>query len=204
MLARPLLVSVCAFAALSSSTAALLGLEEGRVPLFSGLVALLLVLPFLLRPRLAQPDGTLALLAILLLLGIAVQDALVGRLDPIDYKLALPLLALLAAPGLARGFGPEGPAPFAWALLSLYVAGTFAYQSLAEPAAVARGYAGIVRYDPTGSVVMHASLSLVCLLLALVRMADAARSRGGRLAALVVGARWRWPWCCRAPPARCW
>ena len=57
MLARPLLVLVCAFAALSSSTAALLGLEEGRVPLFSGLVAMLLLLPFLVRPRLAQPDG---------------------------------------------------------------------------------------------------------------------------------------------------
>lgn len=178
MIARVLLVLVCAFAALSSSTAALLGLEEERVVLFCGLVGTLLLAPVLARPRVPRPDGPLVLLFLLLAL-IAVQDALVGRLDPVDYKVLLPLLVLLAAPALVRGLGADEVAPFAWRLLSLYVAGTFAYQTLAEPAAVARGYAGIVRYDPTGSVVMHSSLSLIHLLLSLAkaRAADGPRAR---------------------------
>jgi O-antigen ligase len=59
---------------------------------------------------------------------------------------------------------------------------------VAEPAAISHDYAGIVRYDPTGSVIMHASLSLVCLLLALARTAEPGPllRRGGFLAVGVV------------------
>ena len=59
---------------------------------------------------------------------------------------------------------------FVWRLLSFYVALTFFYQLVAEPAVVARGYEGIVRYDPTGSVVMHSSLSLIHLIVAVARL----------------------------------
>jgi hypothetical protein len=140
VLARCLLVLACGFAAVSSSTAAALGLEEARVTVFSGLAALLLLVPYLKRPRLEQPDG-IAVCLLLLLPVIAAHDALSGRLDPVDYKVALPVLALLAAPGLARELGRERVVPLAWWLLSAYVAGTFAYRLVAEPAAVARGYA---------------------------------------------------------------
>jgi hypothetical protein len=182
VVARCLLVLACGFAALSSSTAAALGLEEERITVFSGLVALLLLVPYLKRPRLEQPDG-IAVCLLLLLPVIAAHDALSGRLDPVDYKVALPVLALLAAPGLARELGRERVVPLAWWLLSAYVAGTFAYRLVAEPAAVARGYANIVRYDPTGSVVMHASLSVIHLVVALAK-AGAATRPGERVAAL--------------------
>ena len=74
-----------------------------------------------------------------------------------------------AGAGAGGGAQPR-PLPDAEALAALRLApavllcrGTFFYQVVAEPAAVARGYEGIVRYDPTGSVVMHSSLSLIHL-----------------------------------------
>lgn len=168
-LARLLLLAVCAFAALSSSTAAALGIEEERILLFTGLLVLLLLLPFLVRPRAVPPSGPLAILC---LLAVAMMLMGLGRggFDPVDAKFVLPLCVLLAAPNLARHFEPEGLMRLVWRLLSLYVAGTFAYQTLAEPAALARGYDGIVRYDPTGSVVMHSSLSFIHLALAVARL----------------------------------
>ena len=63
LLVRALLVLVCGFAALSSSVAAALGLEEERILAFTGLVSVLLLLPFLYRPRLSRPSGPVLLLA---------------------------------------------------------------------------------------------------------------------------------------------
>jgi hypothetical protein len=167
-LVRALLVLICGFAALSSSVAAALGLEEERILAFAGLVSLLLLLPFLLRPQLARPSGPVLLLTILSA-GIVLAD-LAGRFDPLDARIVLPVLVLLAGPNLARFLPPPELTRFAWRRLSFYVAATFLYQVVAEPAVVARGYEGIVRYDPTGSVVMHSSLSLIHLLLALTRL----------------------------------
>jgi O-antigen ligase len=174
LLTRLLLLLVCAFAALSSSAAAALGLEEERIVLFTGLLVLLLLLPFLVRPALRQPSGPLVLLCILLA-GIVLVNAAGGGLDPIDAKVTLPVLVLLAAPNLARHYGADELVRLVWLLLGAYVAVTFAYQLLAQPAAVARGYEGIVRYDPTGSVVMHSSLSLIFLVLAATRLGQPLR-----------------------------
>ena len=70
---------------------------------------------------------------------------------------------------------------------------TFLYQVLAEPAVVARGYEGIVRYDPTGSVVMHSSLSLIHLVVAATRLGRAARPRRpARDAGPGLPCPWRW------------
>jgi hypothetical protein len=174
MLTRLLLLLVCAFSALSASAAAALELEEERVVLFTGLLVLLLLLPFLVRPTLAQPSGPVVVLC-LLAAGIVLPATAAPGFDPVDAKFVLPLLVLLAAPNLARHFTADGLVRFVWRLLSAYVALTFAYQVLAEPAAVARGYEGIVRYDPTGSVVMHSSLSLIHLVLATARLRQASR-----------------------------
>jgi O-antigen ligase len=57
---------------------------------------------------------------------------------------------------------------------------------VAEPAVVARGHEGIVRYDPTGSVVMHSSLSLIHLVLAATRLGERQPLRA-RLATLALG-----------------
>ena len=82
-----------------------------------------------------------------------------------------------------------------WRLLSGYVALTFAYQLVAEPAAIERGHEGIVRYDPTGSVIMHSSLSLLHLLLAATRLTQPLRSsRPARDAG--AGRDVARPWCC--------
>jgi O-antigen ligase len=170
---RVLLALICGFAAVSSTLAANLGFQTERVVAFSALVGALCAGPYLRGARLPQLPGLVVCL-FLLLLAIAVQDALLGKLDPVDYKVVLPLLVLLSAPALARELEGEDLVRFAWRLLAFYVLGTFAYELMAEPAAVSHGYAGIVRYDPTGSVIMHASLSLICLLLALARLPEPA------------------------------
>jgi hypothetical protein len=123
---RALLVLTCAFAALSSSVAIALGLEQERIVVFSALVAGLCLLPYIQGAPLPRPGSGLLCL-FLLLLAIAVQDGLVGSLDPLDYKVALLLLVLLAAPGLAAELGQAAMARMSWALLALYVAVTFTY-----------------------------------------------------------------------------
>jgi O-antigen ligase len=57
---------------------------------------------------------------------------------------------------------------------------------MAEPAVVARGYESIVRFDPTGSVVMHSSLSLILLMMAMARLGGPL-APGARLATLALG-----------------
>lgn len=171
LLTRILLLLVCAFAALSSSAAAAIGIEEERILLFSGCLLVLLLVPFLVRPTLSQPSGPVVLL-ILLLLWMLLADAAQGQFNLLDARIALPPLVLLATPNLARHFTAEALIRLVWRLLSTYVALTFAYQLLAEPAVVAHGYDGIVRYDPTGSVIMHSSLSLIYFLVAATRLAQ--------------------------------
>lgn len=184
-LTRVLLVLVCAFAALSSSAAAALGLAEERILVFTGLLVALLLLPFVLRPHLARPSGPVLLLCGLL--AVIVLTDLGSSFDPVDAKVALPVLVLLAAPNLARQLTPTELTRFVWRVLSCYVAVTFLYQVLAEPAVVAHGYEGIVRYDPTGSVVMHSSLSLIHLVLAATRLSQPITARA-RLVTLSLGA----------------
>jgi O-antigen ligase len=186
LLTRLLLLVVCAFAALSSSAATALGFAEERILLFTGLVTALLLLPFLVRPSLARPSGPLVVVCALLA-WIVLSNA-AGSLDPVDAKVALPVLVLLAAPNLAKEFTAEEVMRLVWWLLATYIAVTFAYQFLAEPAAVARGYEGIVRYDPTGSVVMHSSLSLIFLVLAAARLGQNPRltARAGTAALAVM------------------
>lgn len=184
LLVRSLLLLVCAFAALSSAAAAALGIAEERILAFAALLSLLLLLPFLFRPRLHRPSGPELVLAALVTF-ILLAD-LAGSFAPVDAKLALPVLVLLAAPNLARHLPPEALTRFVWRLLSAYVAVTFLYQVAAEPAVVARGYENIVRYDPTGSVVMHSSLSLIHLIMAAARLGTR-QSPGARLATLVLG-----------------
>ena len=105
LLTRALLVLVCGFAALSSSVAAALGLAEERILVFTALLLALLLLPFVLRPHLARPSGPVLLLCALL--AVIVLTDLGGRFDPVDAKIALPMLVLLAAPNLARHLTPD-------------------------------------------------------------------------------------------------
>src|SRR5437868_4119746 len=92
-------------------------------------------LPHLRGARLVPPSGVLACL-FLLLVAIAAQDALSGKLDPVDYKVVLPLLVLVAGPALARDFDADALVRFAWRMLAAYALGTFAYEMVAEPAAI--------------------------------------------------------------------
>jgi len=93
------------------------------------------------------------------LLGFVLLADIGNGLQLIDAKVMLPVAVLLAAPNLAKFLTAEALMRFVWRLLSFYVAATFFYQIVAEPAVVARGYEAIVRCDPTGLVVMHSSLS---------------------------------------------
>ena len=105
-LVRLLLVLACGFAALSASVAAALGLEEERILAFSGVLGLLLLLPFLVRPRLCRPDG--ALLLLVLLTAVIVLADLARRFDPLDARIVLPVLVLVTGPNLARFLPPRG------------------------------------------------------------------------------------------------
>ena len=198
LLTRALLVLVCGFAALSSSAAAALGLAEERDPaVHAVLVWLLLLLPFLLRPRLAGRAGPSLLLAAA---GLDRAGRPPAAASTRRRQVALPVLVLLAgAQPRPRFLPPEQLTRFVWRLLSGYVARDLPLPAVAEPAGVARGYEGIVRYDPTGSVVMHSSLSLIHLILAATRLGQpltAARAPRdpGRWAAC------RCPWCSSPPP----
>lgn len=180
---RLLLMPVCGFAALSSSAATALGLEEARILFFTAFLLALLAVPFLARPVLARPSGPVLLLPVLLA-AMVLSDA--GNFDPIDAKIVLPLLVLLAVPDLARHVTAQDLSRQVRRMLALYIALTFVYQLLADPAAIVRGHDGIERYDPTGSVVMHSSLCLIALVLAGARLLQPTATLGARLVALAI------------------
>ena len=126
LLVRFLLALVCGFAALSSSVAAALGLAEERILAFTGLVSALLLLA-VPGPAPAGPAERPRSPAGLLAAGILLTD-LAGHFDPVDAKIVLPVLVLVAAPNLARFLSAEALLRFVWRLLSFYVAATFFYR----------------------------------------------------------------------------
>jgi hypothetical protein len=166
---RGLLALTMASLAFSATTVAALGLEDLRIGLFTALVMALAVGGLMLRPHFASRDRAAPVLAgwLLALLALASQLTPLGAAaSPLDYKIALPIIALLLAPNIRAAVGDVDLARFVLRAGTLYVLLT-ASLALALPSAVMlRNAAADVRVDVTGSVILHASLCTIVLLAA--------------------------------------
>lgn len=159
-----LLAMLAALAMLSADLAAQLGITILRMPLFIAVAGVLVALGLAVRPFADAPSTRAP--AVLLLLGAAVAVIdLQGPLDPIDYKLLLPVIVLGAAGPIAAALGSLDLPRLLWRLLTLYVLATAAIVLTSGPAELARGADGIARIDASGSLVMHAALCTLYLLL---------------------------------------
>ncbi len=168
VLMRGLFLLVAASVALSATTVSALGLEDVRIVVFAGLFALLAAGTLALSPYIAGRAMAAPLAALWLLMLLAAA----GQLSPqattasvVDYKIALPIAALLLAPSLRASLGDLDLPRLVLRLGAAYVVAT-TLTALAMPSTtVLRGVAAQIRIDVTGSVVLHASL---CTIIALV------------------------------------
>ncbi|WP_027136307.1 O-antigen ligase family protein [Geminicoccus roseus] len=184
-LASCLLVLLAALAMLSADQAARLGITALRMPVFLLVVLALVALGLSVRPRIGPAAMRAPALLLLLAAAMALID-LQGPVDPLDYKLLLPVLALFAAGPVAAALGPLDLPRLLWRLTALYVLATALAVVLLGPAELAKGAEGIARIDASGSLVIHASFCTLHLALA----AATWRRTGaiGRLLRLVAGA----------------
>lgn len=175
---RLLFSAAFGFVFLSSATAESLGLGTVRVVAFTGLIAAMAIVAVLAAPGLARHgrEHALACAALLLLL---LPFQIGGPIEILDWKILLVLLVLLTGPELARALHPPDLAELTTRLLGVYVVASGLYLFTGEPSLFARGHDGIDRWDVTGSLVTHASLCVLYLVLAGERLL-ACRSLGAR------------------------
>ncbi len=186
-----LLALAMASLAFSATTVAALGMADLRMVVFCGLFAALVLGAVLLCPRFAAQDQAAPLVAVWLLAVLALLSATTGLGAPaslLDYKIGLPILALLIAPNLRAALGRLDLARLALWAGGLYVTAT-ATLALALPSlATLRNVTSHVRVDITGSVVLHAALCTI-VALALASALPHARSLWTKLGiALVLAA----------------
>lgn len=161
---------------LSSDAAARLGLESLRMACLMACVAALALAALAKSSGLSRHGRTAPVIMLLLLSALLARDAL-GTLDPLDYKILLPLLLLLAAPEITRGLGRAEPASLAYWLLAGYVAGTFLLAIGAGPLSL-RGYDQLLRWDFAGSLIGHSGL---CVIASVGAFACLRRTRDDRM-----------------------
>lgn len=193
-LMQVLLASTMASLVLSATTVSALGLGDVRMVAFLGLFVCLAAGSVMLAPRFAARDRVGPLVALWLLALVAVLSEAVVLGSPaalLDYKIGLPILALLLAPNLRAAVGDLDLARFVLRAGGCYVVLTAGLAIAVPSFAVLRNVAGHVRVDVTGSVVLHAALCTV-IVLALAAALPRARSLGSRigLALLLAAAGW--------------
>ncbi len=171
---QALLVIAFAFAFLSSSMAQAHGLGGLRVVAFSAVIGLLAFSSILSRPRLSARDRDVPMLLLTLFLLLALAN-LTRPFDPLDYKMLLVLIAILAAPSIAAALGDTDVPRLVLILLGFYLLASLLLLDLREPAEVVRGIGGVRRVDMSGSLVTHSSFSLLALLLIGTQIVQIAR-----------------------------
>lgn len=191
---RALLALTMASLVFSATTVSALGLADVRMVVFVGLFACLAAGAVMLAPRFAARDRIGPLVALWLLAIVAALSEIVVLGNPaslVDYKIALPILALLLAPNLRAALGDLDLSRFALRAGACYVVLTAGLAVASPSSAVLRNVAGHVRIDITGSVVLHAALCTV-IALALAAALPRARPLGARLgtALLLAAAAW--------------
>jgi hypothetical protein len=184
MSARALFVLLVILATLGADQAERLGLATLRMPLFMMVVVAQVALGLLVRPVPDEPDAIIGMLLALIVGVIAVLD-LRGTVDPIDYKLLLPVAALLASGPISDSLGSRDLPAWLWRILSVYVLATALVVFSSDTAELARGADGIVRIDASGSLVTHSAFCTIHLVLSAVTFRPAALP--GKLARLIVG-----------------
>lgn|GEM_PF-2245894 len=188
---QALLALTMASLAFSATTVSALGLGDVRMVVFLGLFACLGVGAVMLAPRFTARDriGPLVALWLLVIVAVLSETVVLGRsASLVDYKIALPILALLVAPNLRAAMGGIDLTRFALAAGGCYVLLTAGLAVALPSLAVLRNVAGHVRVDITGSVVLHAAL---CTIIALALAAALPRvpTIGARIGmALLLGA----------------
>jgi hypothetical protein len=183
-LAIGLLVLMAALAMLSADQAERLGVVPLRMPAFVLASGALASLGVALRPWLDPAASRAPMLLLLILALIALLD-LQGPVDPIDYKLLLPVIVLMTAGPVARVLHPLDLPILLGRLVTLYVLATAVLVVLVGPAELARGSDGIARIDASGSLVTHAALCTIALVLAAATWARVGRI--GRMVRLGTG-----------------
>ena len=193
-LMQGLLALTMASLAFSATTVSALGLGDVRMVFFCGVFAALSLGAVMRHPRFAARDRTGPLAALWLLAALAALSATVGRENAatlVDYKIGLPILALLLAPNLRAAIGRLDLARMALRAGGVYVAATAGLMLAMPSLALLRNVASHVRVDITGSVVLHAGLCTI-IALGLAAALPRIRSRGARLgvALLLAAAAW--------------
>ncbi|MEO1018304.1 MAG: hypothetical protein AAFY56_11495, partial [Pseudomonadota bacterium] len=155
-----LLGLVCCFLFLSASTTIQLGSSPYRILTFSVLVALLAIIGLAAEPRIFEKQLEVPLLLFALLAGMALTD-LFGHFEPLDYKVALPLLMMLIAPNLYRALGNIDLTRCFFGVLTAYVTVTSILIFVFGRATLSIRSDDLTRLDITGSVVTHSSLCLI-------------------------------------------
>ena len=160
-----LIAALMAFAFLSAATASAWGLQPWRMAGFISLLSLLAMVGWLAHPRVAT-SGAAVPLALLAVIGVLILQELVRPADPMGYKIALPVLALLLAPRLALLLDHVPPVRTAWAVLSAYVLATAVGLFVGGPDEMVRGDDMVERWDATGSVITHGNICAIYVVLA--------------------------------------
>ncbi|HMR29845.1 MAG TPA: hypothetical protein PKA13_04455 [Geminicoccaceae bacterium] len=166
ILALSILLLLLSFAFLAAAPAQALDLQATRTIGFPLTVAALATVAAGWRPAVPAPHDAAPLILLGLLAVMAIVEMPRG-LDPMGYKLALPIAALLAAPRIALLLDGVDVARAVRALLAIYVTITALAVWWNGAGGLVRGYDGIERLDVTGSVVTHASLCAVHVVLAI-------------------------------------
>ena len=161
-MALTLLVLLAGLAMLSADQAERLALTGLRMPVFLLVYLLLAGFCLAVRPRL-DPDEAAAPAILLLLVAVIALLDLQGQVDPLDYKLLLPVLALLIAGPVAATLGPLDLPVLLWRLLALYVLAASLGVLVLGPEELARGADGVRRIDASGSLVTHGSMCVLAL-----------------------------------------
>ncbi len=161
---RALFFTAFAFVFLSSSMAQAFGLGSFRVVAFSLVVALLVLAGVTVHPRFSARGRDVPMLLFLLFLLLLLAN-LARPFDPLDYKMAIVLLVLLAAPNIAAALEEVDLPRLVLLLLALYLLASLLLLDLRDPDSVVRGVDGVRRVDVSGSLVTHSSLALTTFLL---------------------------------------
>ncbi|HEX2525792.1 MAG TPA: O-antigen ligase family protein [Geminicoccus sp.] len=183
-MARLLLILLVVLATLSSDQAERLGLVGLRMPAFVLVTGGLISLALACCPVPEEADAGIAMLLALLVGAIALLD-LRGTVDPIDYKLLLPVAVLFAAGPIAALLRHLDLPTWHWWVLSSYVSVTALNVMTSNLDELARGAGGIVRIDASGSLVTHTAFCSMQLVLSVVTFQEA--SAPGRLMRLLAG-----------------
>jgi O-antigen ligase len=164
---RGLFLLAAASLVLSATTVAALGLEDLRIVVFAALFAALAAGALALCPRVDGSAAVAPSVALWLLMLLAAIDQLSAQATTaslVDYKIALPITALLLAPNLRVALGGPDLPRLVVGLGVVYITVT-TLAALAIPSTtVLRGVTAHVRVDVTGSVVLHASLATIIAL----------------------------------------